>query len=135
MERVADSEIERVKQTVRNYVEGVAGFDFQKGEDAWDPGGLKISYDAQREKLHAVTIVETRPNLSPQEIESARKMVSQNGTIQAVDRTGNAASVKLLWHYERGGEAREITDYILLLRINDEWKIVAKVFDDRLLDR
>lgn len=134
MENGADNEIERVKQTVRNYVDGVVDFDFQKGESAWDLDGLKISYDPQRKKLQNVTILETRPNLSAEEIESARKNVSQNGTIQAVDRTGDAASVKLLWHYERGGEAREITDYILLLRINGEWKIVAKVFDDRVLD-
>jgi len=133
MEGEADNEIARVKQTVRNYVDGVVGLEFQKGEDAWDPEGLKISYDAQRKKLHTVTILETRPNLSPEEIESARKMVSQRGTIQTVDRTGDAASVKLLWHYARGGETREITDYILLLRISDEWKIVAKVFNESLL--
>ncbi len=134
MESGAGEEIERVKQTVQNYVDGVVGFDFQKGESAWIPDGLKICYDTQKKKLHTVTILETRSDLSPEEIESGRKKVSQSGTIQAVDRTGDAASVKLLWHYEGEGEAREITDYILLLRINDEWKIVAKVFDDRVLD-
>jgi hypothetical protein len=127
MDSGTDNEIENVKQTVQDYVDGVVNFQFQKCEDAWAPDGLEISYDADRKKLHTVTILETRSNLSQEDIEAANSKISQGGTIQKVDRTGDAAAVKLVWHYEREGVAQEITDYILLLRIDDEWKIVAKV--------
>jgi hypothetical protein len=63
-----------------------------------------------------------------------KNRVSQRGTIVSAERTGDAASVKLIWQYEKDGEEREITDYILLLRIEHDWKIVAKVFDEIVSD-
>ncbi|MHA1909817.1 MAG: nuclear transport factor 2 family protein [Candidatus Thorarchaeota archaeon] len=124
-------EIERVKDAVRIYVDGVIEFNFSKGESAWHPEGLKLSYDQENQKLVGYTISQTKPNLNQDEIEVMRKRVSQSGTIISVDRSGDAASVKLRWDYEKDEEKLEITDYILLLRINDEWKIVAKVYDSR----
>ncbi|MGY5876106.1 MAG: nuclear transport factor 2 family protein [Candidatus Thorarchaeota archaeon] len=123
-------EIERVKDTVRAYVEGVVDFDFTKGENAWHPEGLKLSYNRENQKLTGYTISQTRPNLSQDDIEVMKTKVSQKGTILFADRSGDAATVKLEWHYEKDGDRREITDYILLLRIEDEWKIVAKVYDE-----
>ncbi len=123
-------EIERVKDAVRAYIDGVVEFDFPKGESAWHPEGLKISFNQEKQKLTRYTISQTRPNLTQDGIEVVKKRVSQSGTIVSVDRTGNAASVKLVWQYEREGDKKEITDYTLLLRINDEWKIVAKVHYD-----
>ncbi len=119
-------EIEGVKDAIQAYVDGVVEFDFPKGESTWHPEGLKISFNQEKQKLTRYTISQTRPNLTQDEIDVMKTKVSQRGTIVSVDRTGNAAFVKLVWQYERDGEKRDITDYILLLRISDEWKIVSK---------
>ena len=120
-------EVERIKASVMEYVEGVVEFDFPRGMDPWHPDGLKFSYNREEDKLIRETILESKPDLSEEEIKQARKVVHQRGTIEYVDWTGTAASVKLLWVSERQGTHREYTDYILLLKVRDEWKIVSKV--------
>lgn len=122
-------ELERVKETVRDYVDGVVEFNFPKGESAWHPEGLKISYDSDNQRLTGLTISQTRPSLNEGEIEVMKKRISQKGTIVSAERTGDAASVKLVWNYNRDGVEGEITDYILLLKVEGNWKIVAKVFN------
>ena len=59
--------------------------------------------------------------------EQIKSKISQEGRITSVDQTGNAAYVKLVWLMEREDSQHEFTDYILLLKIKDEWKIVSKV--------
>ncbi|MHA1959531.1 MAG: nuclear transport factor 2 family protein [Candidatus Thorarchaeota archaeon] len=121
-------EIKLIKKSVEDYVEGVVEFDFQKGMNPWHPDGLKISYDSVRKELVRETILQTKPNLTKEEIEQAKAKISQKGTIASVDRTGDVAAVKLIWLSEQTDVIREYTDYILLLRIEGEWKIVSKVF-------
>ena len=122
-------ELERIKDTIKAYVDGVVEFDFTKGESAWHPEGLKISYDSEIQKLKGLTISQTRPDLSLNEIKEMKKRISQKGTIVSTEYSGDAASVKLVWNYKNDGMEKEITDYILLLKIDGDWKIVAKVFD------
>jgi hypothetical protein len=121
-------EIDLIKKTVLEYVEGVVEFDFKKGMNPWHRDGLKISYDSVKRELVRETILQTKLNLSKEEIEQAKEMISQKGNIVSVDRTGNVAAVKLIWLSEQADAVRENTDYILLLRIEGEWKIVSKVF-------
>jgi hypothetical protein len=116
-----------IKAIVMEYVEGVAEFDFPKSMDPWHPDGLKFSYDSNEGKLVRETILESRPDLSDEQIGQTRKVIHQQGTIESVDCTGTIASVKLLWVSERQGTHHEFTDYILLLKIQNEWKIVSKV--------
>ena len=123
------SEIERVKEAIQTYVDGVIDFDFSRGESTWHPDGLKISYDSEKRKLIGLTISQTRPDLSEDEIELMKKRISQKGRIVSAEFTGDAASVKLVWNFNRDGVEAEITDYILLLKIEGDWKIVAKVFN------
>jgi hypothetical protein len=130
---MAEKSIEEIRETVCSYVDGVVEFDFKKGESAWHQEGLKIGLDSQGQSLITKTIQQTRPNLTQEEIDVVRKQISQSGTIESIDRTGNAASVKLVWNYERSGQKKRITDYILLLRSNKGWKIVGKIFDEESL--
>lgn len=123
------SELERVKDAVSRYVDGVVEFDFAKGESAWHPEGLKISYDSETKKLKGLTISQTRPNRSQDEIEAMKKRISQKGTIISAELDRDAACVKLVWIYKKEGVEKQITDYILLLKIEGDWKIVAKVFN------
>lgn len=120
-------EIEEIKAAVMEYVEGVVEFDFPKGMNPWHPDGLKISYDSTNGELVRETILQSKPDLTTEEIEQAKARISQSGHIASVDRTGNAASVKLLWLSRSAVNLREYTDYILLLKIKNEWKIVSKV--------
>jgi hypothetical protein len=129
----SEKAIEEIKQTVRNYIDGVVEFNFELGESAWHPDGLKIALESQGNNLSTKTIRQTRPNLSPEEIDSARKQIKQRGRIESVDTTGNAASVRLVWNFEREGLTKRITDYILLLKGADGWRIVGKVFDEEKL--
>jgi len=109
------------------YVAGVAEFNFPQSMNPWHPDGLKISYVPEQDKLVRETILESKPDLTDEELEEARKVIHQRGIIESVDWTGNAASVKLLWVSERKGKYQEYTDYILLLKILNEWKIVSKI--------
>ena len=124
-------EIERIKKSVMEYIFGVIDFDFPRAESAWHQDGLKITFDAERNELVRDTISETRPDMSPEQIELMKSRISQKGKIESIDRTGNAATVKLAWVSKRDGNAQEYTYYILMLNTGTDWKIVAKVFDIR----
>ena len=124
------SELEKVREAVQTYVNGVVEFNFLKGESPWHPKGLKISYDSEKDSLSQYTIAETRPDLTEDQIEVVKKRISQQGVIESAEVTGNAANVKLIWNFQNGDVKKEITDYILLLKIKDEWKIVAKIFSE-----
>ncbi len=120
-------EIERIKASIMEYVDGVVEFDFQRGMNPWHPDGLKISYDSKKKVLVRETILQTKPDLTKEEIEQIKVEISQKGNIVSVDQTGNAAAVKLVWLSKQVDITREFTDYILLLKIDGEWKIVSKV--------
>jgi len=128
------NEPDEIERIVMEYVSGVVDFDFQRAENAWHKDGLKITFDKERNELVTETIIETRPDLSPDQIELIKSKISQKSNIESVDRTGNAANVKLVWLSERDGNIHEYTDYILLLNLENEWKIVAKVSDVRKVD-
>ncbi len=128
------NETDEIERIVMEYVSGVVDFDFQRAENAWHKDGLKITFDKERNELVTETIIETRPDLSPDQIELIKSKISQKSNIESVDRTGNAANVKLVWLSERDGNIHEYTDYILLLNLENEWKIVAKVSDVRKVD-
>ncbi|UCE11035.1 MAG: nuclear transport factor 2 family protein [Candidatus Thorarchaeota archaeon] len=130
MSSSCSSDIEAVEEAVMTYVEGIVDFQFDKAESPWHQDGVKISYNAEAKTLNKKTIGETRPNLDQSQIGQMMKRVTQQGRIESSDVTGNAAFVKLVWDFQKDGEKKEITDYILLLKIDGEWKIVGKAFNE-----
>ncbi|MHA1908977.1 MAG: nuclear transport factor 2 family protein [Candidatus Thorarchaeota archaeon] len=108
-------------------------FEFDKAESPWHHDGVKISYDGEDKTLIKRMIHETRPSWDEEQIEQAKKRIYQNGKIVSTDVTGDAAFVKLIWDFQMDDERREITDYILLLKIEEEWKIVGKVFNEKVI--
>ena len=128
------NETDEIERIVMEYVSGVVDFDFQRAENEWHKEGLKITFDKERTELVTETIIETRPDMSPDQIELMKSKICQKGNIESVDRTGKAANVKLVWLSERDGNLHEYTDYILLLNLENKWKIVAKVSDVRKVD-
>lgn len=116
-------EAERIKLTIYSYVEGVAEFNFEKAENSWHPQGLKINYDSDSDTLKKITMLRSRPSSKPS------KAIKQNAEIESLDISGNAACVKLKWSMEREEIKRICVDYISLIKIKKNWKIVSKISD------
>ena len=123
---------EQIRHTIMTYVNGVINFDFNQGESAWHPDGVKISSDNGDDGLILKTILDTRPDIQAEDIERIKSSISQKGWIESVDYSGIAAAVRLEWISSRQNVEQRFTDFILLLKIHDEWKIVAKVSYQRL---
>lgn len=122
MEGKENKEKERIEATILNYVEGVQEFNFNKAESSWHPQGLKIFYDSDSESLKTTTMLQSRPSSKP------TIKITQSAKIESIDYYDNAASVKLKWHEKRGDTSRIYVDYISLIKIKEEWKIVSKVY-------
>jgi hypothetical protein len=121
MEEKERNEKTRIKETILNYVEGVQEFNFEKAESSWHSQGLKISYDSETESLSTITMVQSKPSSKPP------KDLIQTAEILNIDVFDNAASVKMKWFQKRGDRSRIFIDYVSLIKIQNDWKIVAKI--------
>ncbi|MHA1217590.1 MAG: nuclear transport factor 2 family protein [Candidatus Heimdallarchaeaceae archaeon] len=118
-----EEEKKRINYTIRMYVEGVSGFDFEKAENSWHPQGLKLFYDSDSDTLETITMLQSRPSAQP------LVRIQQTAEIESIDVFGEAACVKLKWLVEGTEKKRISIDYISLLKIKNEWKIVSKIYD------
>ena len=123
MEEDYQKELNNIEQTVQKYVDAVIEFNFELAEDSWHPDGVKIFYDEEDESLNLLTILQTRPDSKP------KGKISQSAEIKEINRVGKAATVLLQWLMERDNSKFIFTDFISLLKIKEQWKIVAKVYD------
>ncbi len=123
MEVNETEEAERIKLTIQSYVEGVAEFNFEKAENSWHPQGLKIYYDSDSDSLKTITMLQSRPSSKPS------VALKQAAKIEGLDIFGLAACVKLKWLVEREEKKRICVDYISLIKIKKDWKIVSKISD------
>ena len=121
MEETERKEQARIEETILNYVKGVQEFSFEKAEGSWHPQGLKIFYDSEKESLKTITMLQSRPSSKPP------KNLVQTAEILHIDVFDTAASVKLKWLQKRGEESRIFVDFISLIKIETEWKIVSKI--------
>ena len=124
--KVAGEE-EKIRETIMRYVNGVVEFDFNKAESGWHPDGVKISYSNEDDTLIFDNILDTRPNLRAEDILRIKSEISHEWWIESVEFYKSVAAVKLVWTSEREGIKQVYTDFILLLQIQGNWKIVAKV--------
>ena len=115
-------EKEKIEATILKYVEGVQEFNFDKAENSWHPQGLKIFYDSDSESLKTITMKQSRPSTKPS------IKLTQSAEIVNIDFFVNTASVKLKWQVKTEEVSRTSIDYISLLKMGDEWKIVSKVY-------
>ncbi len=122
MEAVESKEKEKIEDAILKYVEGVREFDFDKAESSWHPQGLKISYDSDSESLRTITMLESRPSSKP------TIKLTQKAEIKSIDFYDNASCVKLKWQEKRGDVSRIYVDYISLIKIKTDWKIVSKIY-------
>ena len=106
---------EAIRQTIQYYFDG--GYEMRKGfyPDA-------NMWYVREGKLHQVPIQDF---LSRVEANADRPQDEVTKTIVSIDRFGNAAVAKL----ELARTNSTIYDYMSLLKIDGEWKIVNKIFD------
>ena len=114
-------DIQRIRQTVQLYFEGMYHSDVDKLRKAFHPAAVLMGYYSG-----ALAHIPLENWL---EMVAARPAPAQNGEaynmrLVSLDLTENAAAVKVkdwylgLW----------FTDYLSLLKIEDKWVIVNKIF-------
>ncbi len=128
MNHSESKEIDKIKKEIQEYIDGVVERNFLKAEKPWHPEGVKIYVDSEN-NLNKITLIQSRPKNTATKEPSQQSLVEQSGCIVNIEQTGNAAIAKIKWLERREQKKREYTDYISLLKIENEWKIVAKIFN------
>lgn len=113
------SEEALVRRTVETYLHGLKFNDVASFKKAFLPDA-KLFFVKKDGSLGQLTQEQWYKGFEA----SAGKEEQGTLKIVAVDRTGNAASVKVQEDYPTSS----YTDYISLLKLNGEWKIVNKIF-------
>lgn len=117
--RAEHAEEAAVRQAIEHYFRGHATGDGQHFQKVFHPEAklfwMREGKFAQRTSAEYIAGAPGKP--APDE--AARKR-----SIQSIDITGNAAVVKVLLDYPNA----RLTDYMSMLKIDGEWKIVNKTF-------
>ncbi|CAL2080887.1 Nuclear transport factor 2 family protein [Tenacibaculum sp. 190524A02b] len=120
---IAQTELEKVKSTINDYMEGTAN------------GMPEIVTNAFHKdlKLYHVKNGELQVWEGKNYIKNIKKGKKSNriGKIISVDIENNAAMAKL--EIKMPDYKRVYTDYLLLLKVKNEWKIIHKSFTYRKL--
>ncbi|HZG54672.1 MAG TPA: nuclear transport factor 2 family protein [Pyrinomonadaceae bacterium] len=117
--RAEHAEEAAVRQAIEHYFRGHATGDGQHFRKVFHPEAklfwMREGKFAQRTSEEYIAGAAGKP--APDE--AARKR-----SVQSIDITGNAAVVKVLLDYP----SARLTDYMSMLKIDGEWKIVNKTF-------
>lgn len=123
MEENYREELDNIEEIVQDYIDGVIEFNFEKAEKSWHAEGVKIYYDNTNDSLEKLTMVQSRPEGKPP------RKISQRAEIKEISRVGKAATVLIQWYQEKEDKETIFTDFLSLLKMNNQWKIVAKITD------
>ena len=108
-----------VRDTIGNYLHGLKFNDVDSLKKAFLPDA-KLYFIKKNGSLGQLSQAEWYAGFKA----SAGKEEEGDLSIALVDITGNAAAVKVEEDYPKS----HYTDYVSLLKINGEWKIVNKIF-------
>ena len=108
-----------VRDTIANYLLGLKFNDVDSLKKAFLPDA-KLYFIKKNGSLGQLSQAEWYDGFKA----SAGKEEQGNLPIASVDITGNAAAVKVEEDYPKS----HYTDYVSLLKMNGEWKIVNKIF-------
>jgi hypothetical protein len=120
-------EIDAIRRRIQEYIDGVVERNFPKAENTWYPEEVKIYADSDG-KLNRITMIQSIPKDEETASKSKSSLLEQSGTIRNIEQKENATIAKVKWLENRDNKKRKFTDYISLLKINKEWKIVSKIF-------
>ena len=115
----AQSEIESINKTVYEYIQGTANGEPERVRDAFQPGFqlFLISSDTLR-------IIDGKQYIA--NIEKGRKY-HRIGRVVSIDHENNAATAKVEVFFPDTN--RLATDYLILLKTYEGWKIVHKIIN------
>ncbi|MBA4851146.1 nuclear transport factor 2 family protein [Emticicia sp. BO119] len=114
------SDLELVKETVQNYLDGGTYGDTAKMAQVFHPSAFMKFVDVKTGEFRDVPIARYLENGKA----NAGKKIDRTTKILNIDITGTAAQAKL----ELDMPNTKLTDYFNLLKINGEWKVVSKIF-------
>jgi len=115
-----------VRQTVQNYLHGLKHNDVDSLKKAFYPEA-KLLFVRKDKQLGQLTQEQWYKGFAA----SAGKEEKGDLSITSVDITGDAASVKVVEVYDQS----KYIDYLSLLKLNGEWKIVNKIYTVEQLKR
>jgi len=122
----SNSEDTAVRQTVQNYLHGLKHNDVESLKKAFYPEA-KLLFVRKDKQLGQLTQEQWYKGFAA----SAGKEEKGDLSITSVDITGDAASVKVVEVYDQS----KYIDYLSLLKLNGEWKIVNKIYTVEQLKR
>ena len=112
-----DKNIDGITKCVNYYLEGGTNNDFEMLEKAFHPNAtMKYISDGEYKEVNAVNFFKERMKPGPKQ--------NRSTSIQSIDVQGHAANAKLKIQYPDF----YFIDYMNLLKIDGEWKIVSKIF-------
>ena len=116
----ADPEEAAIRSAIDHYFQGHATGDGNHFRQVFHP--QSNLYAIREGKYWQLTSADyaARATGQPPADEAKRKR-----SITSIDRTGNAAVVKLVLDYP----SVKFTDYMSMLKVDGQWKIVAKMFE------
>lgn len=114
------SDLELVKETVQNYLDGGTYGDTAKMAKVFHPSATMKFIDVKTGEFRDVPIAKYLEGGKA----SAGKKSDRNTRILTIDITGTTAQAKIELDYP----TTKLTDYFNLLKINGEWKVVSKIF-------
>ena len=112
-----DTELDLVKKTLSYYLDGGTNNDFNTLQKAFHKDArMKYIRQGTYHDVNAIEFFKTRVKPGPKQ--------NRKTSIKSVNIAGNAASAVLEIEYE----TFSFTDYMNLLKIDSEWKVVNKIF-------
>lgn len=114
------SDLDLVKETVQNYMDGGTFGDTAKMAKVFHPTATMKFIDAKTGEFRDVPIARYLEGGKA----NAGKKTDRNTSILNIDIAGTAAQAKLELEYP----TFKFIDYFNLLKVNGEWKVVSKIF-------
>ncbi|WP_062058258.1 nuclear transport factor 2 family protein [Aquimarina longa] len=120
-----DSDYSKVEKTLSYYLDGSMMGDYEVIKKAFHADATMRNVSAKhgyRDFIALEVFKKAKKRTEPKPNKTYR--------ITYIDISGNAASAKI----EIASPSVTVTDYMQLLKINGEWKIVGKIYDVRRLE-
>ncbi|MFS4469696.1 nuclear transport factor 2 family protein [Maribacter sp. 2210JD10-5] len=112
-----DNDKREVEKTVSYYLDGGTNNDFETLKKAFHKDAtMKFIRNGEYKEVNAIKFFKKAVKPGPKQ--------NRKTSIVSTDVTGNAAAAKLKIEYERFN----FIDYMNLLKIDGEWKVVNKIF-------
>ena len=121
--RAQDSELQLVEQTLNYYLDGGTNNDFNQLSKAFHPTATMKYIGDEYKEVNALEFFKKGMKPGPKQ--------NRKTSIVAVSIMGNAASAQLEIEYP----SFSFIDYMHLLKVDGEWKIVSKIFYRKVADQ